>query len=440
MPVAMTTDVQSSILKFGDFEIDCRSQELRRVGVTLRIQQQPLQMLAMIAAAAGDVVTRDELRERVWGRHTHVDFDRAINKAINHVRRLLGDDSDHPIFIETLPKRGYRFLLSVSRVGRSAQTIDADIREALLKARHFGSKRTASELARSVEYFESALARDLSFAPAWAGLAEALVLLGLFGLRRPDAAFGAAQQAVERALALDSRSVQAYTAKGDIHKFHEWDWRAAEDAYRHAIAIDAGYAVAHHWYAQLLSILGRHGEALAEIERARACDPLSIPINAFRSYICLEARDYERAVATAKEALELDTHAPLTHFLLGRAYVKANEPRKAVASLQTAVRLAGNIPLIQANLAFASARAGMRAKADGIRRELTCGRLAAIASPVEVALAALGLADTGAALAALEEAYHTRAVRLLGIGDPFFSELAAEPRYERLMSRLNLRP
>jgi DNA-binding winged helix-turn-helix (wHTH) protein len=434
----MTTDVRSSILKFADFEIDCRSQELRRAGRRLQIQQQPLQILAILAGADGEVVTRDELRKRVWGHDTHVDFDRAINKAINQVRRLLGDCADHPTFIETLPKRGYRFLPGVVAIAQRAQTLDSDIHDALLKARHFGSKRTVADLTRSVEYFERALARDPSCAPAWAGLAEALVLVGLFGLRRPGDAFRAADHAVERALALDNRSAQAHTVRGDIHKFHHWDWRAAEDAYREAIAIDGGCAVAHHWYAQLLSILGRHQEACAEIEKARTCDPLSIPINAFTSYVWLEARQYERALASAQEALELDAHAPLTHFVLGRAYVKTGHPRKAVKSLQAAVRLAGNIPLIEANRAFAYARAGMRATAERIRHKLTSGPLAAIASPIDVALASLGLGDTAAALAELEEAYRSRAARIIVIGDPFFSELATEPRYQRLMTLLDL--
>ena len=99
----------SGIFRFADFELDGRSCELRKRGRRLRVQQQPLQILAMLVAAPGDIVTRDELRERIWGTSTHVDFDRAINKAITHLRQVLDDDASHPRFIETLPKRGYRF-------------------------------------------------------------------------------------------------------------------------------------------------------------------------------------------------------------------------------------------------------------------------------------------------------------------------------------------
>ena len=141
----------SGIFRFADFELDGRSSELRKRGRRLRVQQQPLQILAMLVAAPGDVVTRDELRERIWGTSTHVDFDRGINKAITHLRQLLDDDASRPRFIETLPKRGYRFVADVTRLASRRQIKD-DAKEAYLKARHFWNKRTPDDLKRSIEY------------------------------------------------------------------------------------------------------------------------------------------------------------------------------------------------------------------------------------------------------------------------------------------------
>jgi DNA-binding winged helix-turn-helix (wHTH) protein len=103
------------IFKFSDFEFDLRALEPRKRGRALRLQQQPAQVLAMLVAARGEMVTREELRDRIWGRDRYVDFDRAINKAINHLRERLGDDAERPRFIETLPKRGYRFVAGVSQ-------------------------------------------------------------------------------------------------------------------------------------------------------------------------------------------------------------------------------------------------------------------------------------------------------------------------------------
>ena len=141
-----------SIFRFGDFELDGRSRELRKRGRRLRVQQQPLHILTMLVETSGEVVTREELRERIWGTRTAGHFDRAINKAITRLRQLLGDNAARPRFIETLPKRGYRFMADVARLP-SRREIHGDAREAYLKARHFWNKRTPDDVRRSIEYF-----------------------------------------------------------------------------------------------------------------------------------------------------------------------------------------------------------------------------------------------------------------------------------------------
>src|SRR5438445_13400704 len=99
----------------------------------------------MLVAAPGDVVTREELRERIWGKSTHVDFDRGINKAITRLRQLLGDDAARPRFIETLPKRGYRFVADVTRLASRRQA-HADATDADLKPGRFMNQRRPDQL------------------------------------------------------------------------------------------------------------------------------------------------------------------------------------------------------------------------------------------------------------------------------------------------------
>src|SRR5262245_11195166 len=111
----------SSTFTFGDFQLDCRVPELKKRGRTVRMPQQPIQILSLLVAAAGDVVTREELRDGVWTTDTHVDFDRGINKAINRLRQVLGDRSERPRFIETVPRRGYRFVAAVTSVSAPAR-------------------------------------------------------------------------------------------------------------------------------------------------------------------------------------------------------------------------------------------------------------------------------------------------------------------------------
>src|SRR5207302_278614 len=139
----------------------------------------------MLVAARGDIVTRQELRDRIWGRDTYVDFDRAINKAINHLRHLLGDDADRPRFIETLPKRGYRFLAGVSQ-SASRREIREEAREFYLKARYFWNKRTPNDLRRSIEYFRRAIERDPEYALAGQGWPIRVRAGGRSSARRAD--------------------------------------------------------------------------------------------------------------------------------------------------------------------------------------------------------------------------------------------------------------
>jgi len=100
----------STIIRFGTFELDVRAGELRKQGVKIKLQEQPLRILEMLLANPGELVTREELRSRLWPDHTFVDFDHGLNKAINKLREAVGDSADAPRFIETVPKRGYRFL------------------------------------------------------------------------------------------------------------------------------------------------------------------------------------------------------------------------------------------------------------------------------------------------------------------------------------------
>src|SRR5438477_6921721 len=100
----------STIIRFGTFELDVRGGELRKQGVKIKLQDQPLRILEMLLAHPGQVVTREELRSRLWPSDTFVDFDHGLNKAINKLREAVGDSADAPRFVETVPKRGYRFL------------------------------------------------------------------------------------------------------------------------------------------------------------------------------------------------------------------------------------------------------------------------------------------------------------------------------------------
>lgn len=104
---------QSRLARFGVFELDLSAGELRKNGVKLRLQGQPFQVLALLLDRAGEVVTREELQQKLWPADTFVDFDHSLNTAINKVREALGDSASSPRYVETLARRGYRFIAPV---------------------------------------------------------------------------------------------------------------------------------------------------------------------------------------------------------------------------------------------------------------------------------------------------------------------------------------
>src|SRR2546430_4599653 len=117
-------------LRFGVFEVNLRAGELRKHGMKLRLPEQPFQVLAMLLERPGEIVTREELRNRLWTAETFVDFDHGVNKAVNRIRDALGDSATSPRFVETVARRGYRFIADVGVaegapiVGRDATAAD----------------------------------------------------------------------------------------------------------------------------------------------------------------------------------------------------------------------------------------------------------------------------------------------------------------------------
>jgi DNA-binding winged helix-turn-helix (wHTH) protein len=119
----------SRVARFGVFELDLNAGELRKSGVKLRLQGQPFQVLALLLERAGEVVTREELQQKLWPSDTFVDFDHSLNTAINKVREVLGDSASSPRYVETLARRGYRFIAPVqapAQIGAPSVTASAN--------------------------------------------------------------------------------------------------------------------------------------------------------------------------------------------------------------------------------------------------------------------------------------------------------------------------
>lgn len=142
-----------SFLRFGDFLLDPNAGELRKAGFRIKLQPQPFKVLSILASRPGEAVTREEIQQQVWGSETFVDFERGLNVCVQQIRAALGDDPDTPRFLETLPKRGYRFLASVERVegtdtaARSIRYAQGADRTSVAASRDSGARKSVGRKA-----------------------------------------------------------------------------------------------------------------------------------------------------------------------------------------------------------------------------------------------------------------------------------------------------
>jgi DNA-binding winged helix-turn-helix (wHTH) protein len=160
----MTLEARTSdILRFGNFEVDLRAGQLRKQGKRIKLQEQPFQVLSILLQRPNDVVTREELRSQIWQQDTFVDFDNSLNTAINKLRDALGDSVVSPRFIETLPRRGYRFLAPVAVDGTPSLQMAVPTRD------NRSTVRTKTLLTSAVQFGGAVLAIGVvaSVATGW---------------------------------------------------------------------------------------------------------------------------------------------------------------------------------------------------------------------------------------------------------------------------------
>jgi serine/threonine-protein kinase len=310
--------------------------------------------------------------------------------------------------------------------------------ELYLRGRYFWNQRTPSALRTAARYFEQAIARDSSYAEAYAGLAETYVVFPTYDVSSPREGYPRAKAAALKALALDSTLAGAHAVLAHSRMRYEWDWPGAKREFRHALALDPSNATTHSWYAEYFDALGRHEEAAAESDLALALDPLSRIIGVVKAGELYFGRRNDEALAQLRRALELDPNFARAHADLGRVYLATGRPAAAVTELETARRLSGRSYDIGV-LASAYAAAGQRDRALGIVRELAQARRHEYVRPMALVLAYAGLGDTDQAVAWLARAVDERDTGVIFLRlDPLFDPLRSEPRFTALVKRVGL--
>jgi TolB-like protein/DNA-binding winged helix-turn-helix (wHTH) protein/Tfp pilus assembly protein PilF len=645
----METSESPRAARFGVFELDFAAGELRKHGIRVKLHgQQPIQILSILLRRSGEVVTREELRKSLWPADTFVDFEHSLATAISKIREALGDSADTPRYIETLPRRGYRFIAQVTIFDRSpsaklepgivgdtesivstrtddhvkskateepkteyafrrllwavggvvlvlalvvlsawlrharihpspdvrslavlplenlsgdvsqdyfadgmtdelithlgqisalrvisrtsvmpykgtrkplaqiaselnvdaivegsvlrsgdkvritaqliqasadrhlwAQSYEGDLRdtlalqnrvaraitdqirvnltpqeqaalntarpldpaayEAYLKGRYFWNKRTTNGLKKAVDYFSEAIQKDPQYAQAYTGLADSYALLGdwEYGVLAPKEASARAKAAATRALELDDKLSEAHTSLAFSLDVFDWDWKSAEKEFKRAIELNPGYATAHHWYAWHLATLVRNQEAIAEMKKAEALDPLSLIISGDLAELLLIAHQYDDSLRQSRRTIDMDPGFAIAHYQLGEALLQEQKYNEAIAELRTAVELSGGSTTCAANLAYAYALAGQKNEAVGLLNDLKARSTHGFSNASEIALVYAGLGNKDEAMVWLQKAYEDRFNPSILLR-PGFDVLRADPRFQNLLRRIGI--
>jgi TolB-like protein/DNA-binding winged helix-turn-helix (wHTH) protein/Tfp pilus assembly protein PilF len=625
-------------LKFGVFEADLGARELTKLGKLLPLQEQPFLLLAMLLEKPGALVTREELRARLWPQ-TVVDFDHGLNKAISKIRDALGDSAENPRFVQTVARRGYRFLADVTVAGGGSvetappkiasvdsQTLDhpdtaralprrivpwaaaglalvllsvilviwtrstpssslpairslavlplenlsgdasqdyfadgmtdelithlaqigdlrvisrssvmtykglrkplaeiaheldvqaivegsilrsdkrvritaqlirvpadehiwahsyeGDISDTLvlqsqvaqaiadqirvtvnsqrhvaletskavnieaydsyLKGRYYWNKRTGEGLKEAIQYFNRSISIDPNNAEAYSGLADAYALAGdwEYGILPPTEAFPLAKTAANEALALNGRLSEAHTSLAFVLDLYYWDWDTAEKEYRLAINLNPNYAMAHHWYAWHLLVLGQNAEGMLEMKKAESLDPLSLIIRSDVANALNASHRFEESIQQSQKTLALDPNFAIGHFHLAEALVQQHQYDAAIAEFQRAIELSGHLAAFDANLAHAYAVSGRKAEALKIAKDMEIRSDLNQSANALIALIYVGLGDPDQAMIWLNKAYDARFNPSILIR-PVFDPLRSDARFRELRHRVSLPP
>ena len=311
-----------------------------------------------------------------------------------------------------------------------------------LQGRFHANKRTSEGLHKSVERFEEAILADELCAEAYAGLADAYSLLADYGLMKPAEAVPKARAAAERALELDPQSAEANVSLAFVRSLFEWRWEEAELLYRTAIAVNPGYSRARHWFGvDFLSLLGRCQDALSQVRVAHDLDPLSMIIREGLGYVYMLCGDHPRALAVYRELADMDPGFYKAHGSMGRVLALMGKYDLAIEALERARELGGDVPSILSALGEVLARAGRRAEALGLLKELEVLSQKRWVPASCFAILHLGLGDHSTALTCLEAATDAREMPVTALKvHPLYDPLRSEPRFERLLERIGLLP
>jgi TolB-like protein/Tfp pilus assembly protein PilF len=362
----------------------------------------------------------------LWAETYECPFADALDMQAQLGRRVA-----ESLAIELLP-----FPLDTQKIGVA---VGADVYDSYLRGRFHWNAWSLDSLQLAATYFQQAVDKDPEFAPAHAGLADALSMLGFFNLVRPREVYPRALRSAWRAVELDDSSAEAHASLAWAKCCYEWDWDVVGREFECATAINPNYAQAHAWYAFYLTIMNRMDHALEEIRFAKRLDPLSVVLNTDEACFLYFAGRYKEAIQQCQRTIALNPAFALPYHKLGLCYLGLGRVQEAITAFERAVANWRGHSLIVASLASAWAMAGEMARARQLLTQLEETARDRYVSPLDLSFVHLGLGDIERAMTLMEQAYEERDSMLPFVRvAPGTKKLLGHPRFRAILARMGL--
>jgi adenylate cyclase len=303
-----------------------------------------------------------------------------------------------------------------------------------LRGRYLLNKRTVDSIEKGRALFEQSVAKDPRFALGHAGIAEACILQGIYGVLSSEEASKQAWPEVSAALAIDDTLAEGFAARAMLLSDFEWNWAKADNDFRRALDLSPNNAVVHHWYAMVLAEQARFDEALVEIEAAQKQDPLSPIILAAKAKILLVARRFDKAIDQCRAALDLEPNFGPAFYVVAQAYASQGRFPEAIEAAKKYAQLGGDTGT-NLLLAYVYAAAGMKAEADTIVNAAT--QPPAHPSGYELATVCAASDQLDDAVNWMLKAIERRSLHVPWTRvDPRLDKLRSHPRYQEVVAKL----
>lgn len=287
---------------------------------------------------------------------------------------------------------------------------------------------------RAVESYHKATQLDPKFALAWAGLADAYSASPINSDAAPIEVSPRARHAIAQAVTYGSELAETQTALGTVHYWLDWDWPAAETAFRKAIFVDPSYSQGHHVLGLVLAAMGRHEEARESMRRARELEPYYPMQPALSAGERVWARDYSSALEFAQRPTAVGPSFWIAHLRLAEVYERLGNSELALEALEKAKALSGNSKMLSFR-GYILAKSGRTRQAEEVLRTLKSMEGERYVPPYAMALVYAGLGQRDSVFEWLDRAYAGRDVHLNFLPDPKWDDFREDPRFRRLVER-----